>query len=117
MGYKIAVASSDGKIVDLHFRRANQFYIYEVEGESFKLGEIIKITLSGNETLDHDGSILAVVNNLIGNRAVLIAQSGNGAQAILQRQGIDAFNIEDTIEKALDKLIKYYYKIDSRKIK
>jgi len=36
MSYEIAVASSDGKVVNQHFGKATNFLIFEVEGDNFK---------------------------------------------------------------------------------
>ena len=37
MSYRIAVASSDGISIDLHFGEADHFLIYEVEGMEYTL--------------------------------------------------------------------------------
>ncbi|MGN0165095.1 MAG: NifB/NifX family molybdenum-iron cluster-binding protein [Lachnospiraceae bacterium] len=39
MSYKIAVGSSDGEMVDLHFGAAEAFLIYEAEGTRYSLTE------------------------------------------------------------------------------
>ena len=36
MAYKIAFASSDGKVVNQHFGRTKQFLIVEIDGKDYK---------------------------------------------------------------------------------
>ena len=39
MSLKIAIASSDGKNIDLHFGKAEKFYIYELKEKNFEFVE------------------------------------------------------------------------------
>lgn len=112
MSYKIAAASSDGKVINQHFGKASQFLIFEVENEEFEFIEVIKtIPFCGGGT-HNDSDLKSAVEGLKECRAVLISQIGNGAGAELKRRGIDSFEVHDYIEEALVKLIKYYSKQD-----
>ena len=113
MNYKVAVASSDGKFVNEHFRKASQFYIYKVENGDYEFVELRKIDdiLScGKES--HYDKILSIVKHLSGCRIVLVSQIGREAAIFLNRNGIEAFDITQSIDEALKKLIKYYSRID-----
>jgi len=112
MSYRIAVASSDGKVVNQHFGRASEFLIFEVEGDHYKFLEIIETEPFCNDG-DHDDNMLSsAIQGLKGSRAVLASQIGNGALQALSTKGIDAFDVRNFIEDALNNLIKYYSKID-----
>ncbi len=56
MSYKIAIASSDGENVDVHFGAAEQFYIYEVEETKYQLAEVRKYETAEDDLADHTGS-------------------------------------------------------------
>lgn len=115
MSYKIAVASSDGKVINQHFGRATQFLIFEVKNGQYTFLELIETNPFCNHGEHDDNRLLASVDALIGCRAVLVSQIGNGAAQILASKGIQSFDIKDFIEEALIKLIKYYSKIDGGK--
>lgn len=49
MSIKVAIASSDGLNIDLHFGQANAFFIYELKGSKFKLTEKRELPAGVNE--------------------------------------------------------------------
>lgn len=113
MTYKIAVASSDGKAINQHFGRAEQFFVYEVEdNNNFKLVELRKATDFHTQYEDHVTKLKNTIRGLKGCRIVLVTQIGDGASRILRSNGIEAFDVEGPIENALKKLIRYYAKIN-----
>ncbi|MDF2503082.1 MULTISPECIES: NifB/NifX family molybdenum-iron cluster-binding protein [Clostridium] len=112
MSYKIAVASSDGKAINQHFGRAEQFFVYEVEKNNFKLVELRKSADFHSENEDHVTKLKNTIEGLRGCKIVLVTQIGDGASRILRSNGIEAFDVEDSIENALNKLIKYYATIN-----
>ena len=50
MSIKVAIASSDGLNIDLHFGQANAFFIYELKGSKFELTEKRELSASANES-------------------------------------------------------------------
>ncbi|WP_446899750.1 NifB/NifX family molybdenum-iron cluster-binding protein [Clostridium sp. LBM24168] len=110
--YKIAVASSDGKIIDQHFGQANQFYIYEVDDINYKFVELRKLeNVPENFNSDYD-KFLYMIRALSGCRIVVVSQIGQEAIKFLGKNGIHAFDIEEPIDYALKKLVEYYFKMD-----
>lgn len=110
--YKIAVASSDGKIIDQHFGQANQFYIYEVNNADYEFAELRKLeNVPQNFNSDYD-KFLYIIKALSGCRIVVASQIGQGAIKFLGKNGIHAFDVEGPIDYALKKLVEYYYKVD-----
>lgn len=108
MSYKIAVASTDGKVVNQHFGKADQFYIIQVDDENkFELVEIRKLApiCQGG---DHDDDAFGDHVRLLSDCAyVLVSQIGRRAEYELESQGIGAYVLPDLIENSINKLISY----------
>lgn len=108
MSYKVAVASSDGKVVNQHFGRAEQFLIIEVDEEGlFKLVEVRKLNRVCNNGEHDEEDMQKRVSELTDCKYVLVSRIGQGAENILEAKGISAYEIPDFIEDALTKLISY----------
>lgn len=102
---RVAVASSDGKVVNQHFGRATRFLIFELERD----GEFKYITTRENVPPcsggEHDPGLLNnTVNLLLDCQAVLVSQIGPGAEKLLLAKGIKAMQRPNFIEAAL----RYY---------
>ena len=105
--YKIAVASSDGKVVNQHFGRTKQFLIFEVKDN-------VKYTFLGNREAippcifgEHsDHSMTNAVNALSDCSFVLASQIGPVAENALSEKGIFAVSLVDFIEDAITKIKK-----------
>lgn len=97
---KVAVASTDGFVINEHFGRANEFLIYEVnDSGSYTLLETRQIVQKSADS--HDQGVAAKTVLLADVEVVLVAQIGPGAEKILRQRGIIALTITGTIEKAL----------------
>ena len=97
---KVAVASTDGLVINEHFGRANEFLIYDVNDTgSHTLLETRQIALSPADS--HDQGLAAKAGLLADVKVVLVAQIGPGAEKVLRQKGIIALTITGTIEKAL----------------
>ncbi len=115
MSYKIAVASSDGKVINQHFGKATQFLIFEVDQVAYHFIERILTNPICQSGEHEEPSLLDTVQGLVGCRAVLASQIGKGAVQVLMESGIDAFEVKNLIEDALIERIKAYYIHDSSK--
>ena len=98
---KVAVASTDGTLVDEHFGRARVFRIYEVEEDGLsrlvEQREVAPLERSGGTAHGSD----AAVERLADVNAVLAAQIGPHAQGALTRRGIRSFALGGPVVKAL----------------
>ena len=138
MGLKIAVATSDGLNVDLHFGQAAQFSIYELRGDNFKLLEKRAAPKNQNQDAEEQnagagcggfgggcgsgsgggccagggGALSPAVENLLDCRAIIAAQLGANVRRQFERNAISCFDIELPIEEALKKLAAYYLKFE-----
>ena len=56
MSIKVAIASSDGLNIDLHFGQAKSFLIYELKDKKFELTEKREVPASANESAVPDAT-------------------------------------------------------------
>lgn len=104
MSHKIAIASSDGKFVNQHFGRAQQFLIVELKDDgSYEYLETREnkpaCTVEG-----HDSSIEDSINLISDCDGVLVSQIGPGAADRLIERGIQPIIIPMLINDALKKV-------------
>lgn len=115
--YKVAVASSDGSHVDLHFGHADRFLIYNVEEN--------EITPSGEITVDammevpmfgksHKNKIERIADALKGFDIVLASQFGDRAIEALRQRGIVAMKETGDIRTAIMRATRRLFEERSR---
>lgn len=99
---RVAVASSDGIVINQHFGRADSFYIYEVsQGEEPVLMEkrIGRPFCHGG---NHEETELQDATELLADcRRVYVAQIGRGAELELARRGIQSVTAPGLIHEVL----------------
>lgn len=108
MSYRIAVASTDGIVVNQHFGRADTFYILDVaEDQSYSVAGIRHLSpvcQGGN----HDTQAIEdSVSQLEDCQYLLVSRIGPGAEAVVSRHGIETYVIPDLIEEAVHKVIAH----------
>ena len=138
MSYKIALASSDGINIDLHFGSATSFLIYEVlDNKSFSLVEtrlVQEDSEQSDEAKDSNqntscsqgagcgsgggcGSNGAGISNkvklILDCRCVVCSKIGFNVTKQLEKNAIASFDVTCPIEDALNKIVKYFYSIDN----
>ncbi|MCR5253821.1 MAG: hypothetical protein K6C98_08925 [Treponema sp.] len=132
MAYKIAVASSDGVNVDLHFGAAESFLIFAVSDEgTFELEEKREYKeVPEAQTVDcaEKAGCKSGCGNGNGNgcgggsgkvevigdvRAVVAAKIGFNVTKQLERKAIASFDVECSVQEALEKITKYFYSVDN----
>ena len=132
MSYFIAVSSNDGINLDVSFGATREFIVYEVDGTTYKIKEHRKtIGLESNainqrskdknvcgneggccgggcggETVD--GKVLLISDC----RIVICKKIGLQVKKQLERKAISAFDVEMSIEDALNKVVGYMDKVD-----
>lgn len=108
MAYIVAVASTDGKVVNEHFGRADHFYILEVEKDgSFSVREKRQVNRVCDGGSHDEDAMLRRVKLLADCDYVLVARIGPGAENALEAEKIAAFQIPDVISDAVQKLLSY----------
>ena len=109
--YKVAVASSDGKNVDLGFGQTNVFYLYEVESGSITLVGTMGVDVDLEAPLfgrEHSEKLEKASQKLSGKDMVIANGFGHKAVDLLQRQNVTPIvekgDIKEAIRKAVDAL-------------
>ena len=132
MAYKIAVVSGDGVNVDLHFGAAESIDIYEVQDDgNFYLLEKreMKVPAEGLAAADTacasggcgngngggcgNGGGSAKVELISDVRAVVAAKIGFNVTKSLEKKAIASFDVECSVQEALEKITKYFYSVDN----
>ncbi|MBZ9570711.1 nitrogen fixation protein [Methanobrevibacter sp. TMH8] len=95
---KVAVASTDGKNIDLHFGDANQFFIFNIIGKEFlELRKKVELPLE-----DHSERWRASIDLLYDCKALLCKKIGKEPHIELRKKGIKVIVIDSKIDNALD---------------
>lgn len=99
---RIAVASSDGIVINTHFGRAASFYIYERQGKVLQLLEkrIGKPFCHFGE--HEENELLDTVELLADCTMVYVLQIGRGAEEALLAKGIKPVIARGMIEQVLE---------------
>ncbi len=106
--YKIAVASSDGKVVNQHFGRAEEFFIIGVDEQNqtyyLERRRVNPICEQGNH---EDGRLEVAIKTLIDCRYVLVSRVGESAASRMKRLGVVPMELPGLIEDSIQQLIIY----------
>lgn len=141
MSYKIAVASSDGSAIDLHFGAAHEFDIYEVKEGVYTLlekrtvpeesktwasvenqgcreegcgaGEVSGCGGSSGGCGSGANAISPKVDQLSDCRCIVCEKIGPRIQKQFERRAITVFDVSCTVEEALNKITSYYERVDN----
>ncbi len=105
---RIAVASTDGKVVNQHFGRARSFLIFEVRPEGWEfIEERESPPVCGSARKEGDQSASErVFSTLSDCQAVVCAQAGLGMKNHLATRGIRLLEMPYFIEDALKEIQK-----------
>jgi predicted Fe-Mo cluster-binding NifX family protein len=126
MPYNIAVTSSDGKQVDIHFGHADFFHILQIDEKSgdWKIlekkefsfvspcsqGEDCNAGCGGNKHENMMAKINTVTTLLAGCKYLLTAKIGPKPSDLLKHAGITALESPPDIGEAVSRLNKYHLK-------
>lgn len=106
---RVAVVSSDGKVVNQHFGKASRFLIFEVADGKIQFIEERKNTpLCGSAENGHANDALSRTISLISDcQAVLCARIGGVAEEELRRNKIRPVEAPYFIHEALKNIISH----------
>lgn len=106
--FRIAVATSDGIVVNQHFGRANQFRIYDINQDNtidFKEERAVTPVCQGG--VHDDLKMKENVSYLTDCKYVLASRIGQGAINSLEQAGIHPMELSGVIEESIGRLIAY----------
>ncbi len=101
---KIAVASSDGKVVDTHFGKAQHFFIFEFDEERTKFLEYRESSIDPIQKYQWHKS-LGIIKDC---DVVICSEIGMKAKIGLESIGIKVVKDEGSIKEVLDRFIAHY---------
>ncbi len=107
MIYRIAFASSDGRVIDRHFGHADKFYIYDIDTQngSYAFEKETYVTPPCNGGEHEDFSFEAVLDRLGDVQAVIVKRIGAGASIFLEQRGIAVYQAPFGVEDILEKIV------------
>ncbi|WP_276929951.1 NifB/NifX family molybdenum-iron cluster-binding protein [Herbinix luporum] len=100
---RVAVASSDGIVINRHFGRAEIFYIYEIKDHliSFVEKRMGKAFCNMGEHKETDlKDTVELINDCL---RVYVLQIGKGAEEALSKRGIQTVIARGLIDKVLER--------------
>ncbi len=101
MSYKVAVASTDGNIIDLHFGHADAFHIYSVSEQGSVLIEsrsVKKYCAGPAECSEDKMDTLEAVSDC---DAIISKVIGLSPKNKLEEMGVKVFSMVDTVDSGL----------------
>jgi predicted Fe-Mo cluster-binding NifX family protein len=104
MTKRIAVASSDGKVVNRHFGKADKFYIIDLFELDYKYVECRETIPVCNDFEHTEESFNRVATLLSDCSAVYVSRIGIEAQRYLDSKGIQSYELPCFIDDLLTKL-------------
>ncbi len=106
--YKIAVASSDGIVVNQHFGHADQFLIFDVMGDgSFRFIETRTVEPVCSYGDHDDRKLIENLQKFQDCKYLLVSKIGTGASTQAERLGITPMALPDMIEESIRKVISF----------
>lgn len=106
MSVKVAIASTDGKVINEHFGRATKFHIFEINDSSFNFLESRTVERCCNGGEHEDSAFENVANILNDCKAIFVAKIGIGASNYMESKGYTVFEAPYFIEDVLNKVLQ-----------
>lgn len=106
---RYAVASKSGMLVDQHFGHANEFYIYESDGETIRFKEkrnVVKYCSGTDNCADEAGKMDSILKTVADCSGILALRIGDAPSKKLKELGINIFTTYDRIEDAVKQAAK-----------
>ena len=106
--YKVAIASTDGETVNMHYGKAEKFYIYSIDDQvGYDLVEerqVEPVCQEGSHVISKmEESVLRFTDC----RYIVVSRLGTAASAALSAVGITAMELPGTIDDAILRVWKY----------
>jgi predicted Fe-Mo cluster-binding NifX family protein len=101
---KIAIASSDGENVDLHFGRANSLYIYDFNGETTNFIEKRELDIDINGK--HQWK--KILNLIKDCNIIICLQAGFKSKFGIEEAGLKLIEDEGSLSESLKRYVDHY---------
>ena len=105
MGYRVAIAAQEERMVTQHFGRATLFHIYEVADGAWTLLESRRNDPACvSDDVSHDSMLSSSVDLVSDCDGVIAARIGPGAVREISARGLDAYAMHAFVEDAVRSL-------------
>lgn len=101
---KVAIASTDGKVINQHFGRAEQFYIVQLTEENYKYVETRNVCASCTGGNHETGSFDNTAKILEDCSVILVSRIGPGAYDFLTHRGFKVMEAPGVISEVLQEI-------------
>ncbi|MFV0528235.1 MAG: NifB/NifX family molybdenum-iron cluster-binding protein [Lachnospiraceae bacterium] len=108
MVYKVAAASSDGKVINQHFGQAHRFFVAEIDTDTHTYEWIATREVSpACKTDGHsEEDFKRTLAELYDCKLLLVSRIGPAARAFVEEQGIKVIEVADLAQVCLEKIAK-----------
>lgn len=106
MSVKVAIASTDGKVINEHFGRATQFNIFELDKLNYRFLEIREVQRCCNGGEHEDFAFENIAKTLKDCKAIFVAKIGSGASSYMESKGFIIFEAPFLIPDVLNKVLQ-----------
>ena len=108
MSYRVAVSSTDGKVVNQHFGRTAKFWILEVENDGkYKCVDLRNVEHCCKGADHNDAALNSVIDGIEDCGYVLVSKIGDGARQRLEARNIEAYELPGIISESVEDLVKH----------
>lgn len=106
--YRVALASSDGESVNIHYGKCNLFYIYAIDDDvGYDLIEKRSVTSVCQDGSHVKSAMEESVKQFLDCKYVVASRIGPGAAQALTSEGIISMELPGSIDNAILKVWKY----------
>ncbi len=106
MSIRAAVASTDGKVINRHFGKADRFLIFDLTHDGFNYIETRRLPPCCNQGEHEDNAFENVAKALSDCKIILISKIGAPAADFLESRGFEVYESPFPIHSVLNKLIE-----------
>lgn len=103
---RVAVASSDGHVINEHFGHAQKFHIFDLKDNVAFYVESRDVTPACNEGGHLENAFKKTSETLRDCAAIVVAKIGEGASNFLEKAGFQVFEAPFLISSVLEKIIQ-----------
>jgi nitrogen fixation protein NifB len=106
--HKVAVATLNGDLVDLHFGQAKKFLVFQVEGlkltemDPIVIDQVPNVAMSGDA---HKGKLEMLAEALQGCDVVVAMSIGTPAREYLKEEGIQSYTAKGAVRTAVKEAV------------
>lgn len=106
MALRAAIASTDGKVINQHFGKADSFLIFELAGEEFQYIEKRSTDPCCHLGEHEDNAFRDTAEALSDCSVIIVSRIGQGAADFMESRGFVIYEAPFPINAVLKKLVK-----------